>query len=295
MRRIALGAAATTLLALGGGGCLAEFDPAAWVSGLRLLGVKAEPADVASGEMVTLSATTANPGGSAPTVQWDACLLPPPPGTGQSVNQDCIDLEGGDALVPFGTGDTVVATMPPVSLSMLGLPDQTNGFYLPVRVRLAADDKRLVGFYSLRIFLGPLSPNPRNQNPALTGIFVVPSADAGADMQTALDETMPPEIHRGEQIALRALVTPESTETYLVYDGDPRTTEPRAVTEQIRVAWYTTAGTFSNNVTGNEKPDTTLTMDEHVPEASGTVVDLWVVARDERGGSDSLHRTLIFR
>jgi hypothetical protein len=42
------------------------------------------------------------------------------------------------------------------------------------------------------------------------------------------------------------------------------------------------------------KPDTTLKLDKYLP-ASGTPIDIWVVARDERGGTDALHRTLIYR
>ena len=289
MRRLVLAAAFAVA------GCTEQFDPAAFVDKLRLLAVTADPAEVAPGAGTTLTATAANPGGATPAITWDACLLPPPPATGQSVNQDCIALPAGDAsLVPFGQGASVAATMPMISPSRVGLPDQTNGIYLPVRLRLDADGKSLVAFYSLRIFLGSISPNPPNQNPMLTGIFTVPSADAGAAEATPLDESAPLEVHQNDQLSLRALVTPESQEPYLVYDGDPRTTPPRSVTETVRISWYTTAGRYTNEVTGVAKPDTTLILDKHLPP-SDTAIDLWVVARDERGGSEVVHRTLLFR
>jgi hypothetical protein len=287
MRRLAL-------LALLAAGCNLSFDPASFVDKLRLLGVQAEPPELSPGETTTLTATWANPGGATPTIAWDACLLAPPPATGQALNQDCVELDGGPALVPFGTGESVMATMPAVDPTMLGLPDQTNGFYVQVRLRLEADGHSLTAFYGLRLFLGALAPNPPNANPVLTGIFQVPSADAGADAQTALDDATPLEVHAGEELALRALVTPESQEPYLVFDGDPRTTPPRMATETVRISWFTTAGEFSNDVTGVAKPDTTLKLEKHLP-ASGTPIDLWVIARDERGGDDALHRTLILR
>jgi hypothetical protein len=81
---------------------------------------------------------------------------------------------------------------------------------------------------------------------------------------------------------------------YMVFDGDPRTTPPRSVTETVRISWYTTAGEFDTDVTGPAKPDTTLKLDKHQP-APGTTIDLWVVARDDRGGSDVMHRTLLFQ
>ncbi len=291
MRRALVAALALAAVA----GCGRTFDPASFVDKLRLLAVKAEPPDIPFGATTTLTATAANPGGSAPTITWDACLLAPPPASGQSFNQDCVTLPDGDpALVPFGVGDSVTATMPMLSMSMIGLPDQTNGFYLPVRVKLDADGGSLVSLYGLRIYLGALTPNAPNQNPALTGIFTVPSADAGADQETPLDEANPLVVHDGDQIDLRALVTPESAETYQVFDGDPRTTPPRTVTETVRMSWFTTAGEFTNDVTGIDTPDTTLKLDKHQP-ASGATIDVWVVARDERGGSDVLHRTLLFQ
>jgi hypothetical protein len=276
-------------------GCTSTFDPVSFVDKLRLLDVKAEPTDVAFGQTTTLTATAVNPGGSAPAITWDACLLAPPPATGEAFNPDCASLPEGDpSLVPFGQGVSVTATMPALSTSMLGLPDQTNGFYLPVRARLDADGQALVALYGLRIFLGPLTPNAPNQNPTLTGIFTVPSADAGADENMPLDEANPPIVHSGDELDLRALVTPESAEMYVVFDGDPRTTPPRSVVETVRISWYTTAGELSNETTGNDKPDTTLKLDKHQP-ASGATIDLWVVAQDERGGSDVLHRTLLFQ
>lgn len=285
---------ALSLAILFAAGCTSEFDPASFVDKLRLLAVKAEPPDVAPGQATMLSATTANPGGNAPTITWDACLLLPPPATGEAVNQDCIALPEGDpSLVPFGQGDSVAATMPMLSPSMIGLPDQTNGFYLPVRVKLDTGTSSLVAFVQLRIFLGALAANPPNRNPSLTGIFTVPVADAGADEQSPLDPITPAPVHENYQLNLRALVTPDSQEPYKVYDGDPRTTTPRDVTETIRISWFTTAGHFTNDVTGVDKPDTTLILDKHLP-APGTPIDLWVVARDERGGSDVLHRTLLF-
>jgi hypothetical protein len=272
------------------GGCSNNFDPAAYVTGLRLLQVKADPAEVAPGEPVTMTATFANLGGATPAITWDACLLPPPPASGQSVNEDCINLEGGDMIVPLGTGETIATMMPMIGLENVGLPDQTNGFYLPVRLRLEADGARLTAFYRLRIFLGTL----RNQNPMLTGIYHVPSADAGAADQVMLDDAAPLEVHDKEELPLRALLSPESAEPYDVFDGDPRTTPARHVTEAVRVSWFTTAGTFDNEVTGIAKPDTTLTLDKHLP-SSGEIIHIWAIARDERGGGDAMHRTLIFR
>jgi hypothetical protein len=285
---------ALVAVALGCCACSNNFDPASYVNKLRLLAVKAEPPDIPLGATTTLTATVANPGGSAPTVDWDACLLPPPPASGQAVNQDCIGLDGGAALVSFGSGLTVTATMPQIDASMVGLPDQTNGIYLQIRERLAADGKQLVGFYGLRIYLGALLPNPPNKNPVFAGVYTIPVVDAGAAEQVPLEEANPPTVSASGQVLLRALVTPDSQETFVVFDGDPRTTPPRSETEKVRMHWFSTAGTFSNEVTGVDKPETLLTFEKRTP-SPGSTIDLWVVARDDRGGLDVVHRTLQIR
>ncbi|HXU70371.1 MAG TPA: hypothetical protein VN947_13635 [Polyangia bacterium] len=297
MRRALPTCGGLLVLALAVAGCGNSFDPASFVDKLRLLAVEAEPPEIPFGATSMLAATATNPGGSTPTVTWDACLLPPPPGTGETVNQDCVSLPEGDPmLIAFGSGDRVTATMPMLDLTQVGLPDQTNGVYLPVRLKLEADGNTLTAFYSLRIYVGFLLPGtpPANQNPTLTDIVTVPAEDAGASEETPLDPTTPAPVHANDEIDLRALLTGDSQETYQVYDGNPATTMPRSVTETVKVSWFATAGHFTNDVTGVDKPDTALVLDKHLP-ASGSTIDLWAVARDERGGSDVIHRTLLFQ
>jgi hypothetical protein len=297
MRRV-LAAASIVLavvLALGAGGCSRDFDPSTLINKLRLLAVKAEPPNIPFGATTTMTATAFAPA-ATPTITWDACLLAPVPGSGEAVNEDCVGLPEGDpSLLPFGTGDTVTATMPTLDSTMVGLPDQSDGVYLPVRMKLdIGDGHPLTAFYQLRIYLSGLDPNPPNQNPTLTGIFQVPSADAGMDQDMMLDPSTPTgPVHANDEIDLRALISDDSQETYEVFDGDPATTPPRSVTEAVTLSWYATAGEFTNTVTGMAKPDTTLKLDKYLP-ASSTLIDLWVVARDERGGSDIMHRQLQF-
>lgn len=297
MRRLVTTAALALGCALGGAGCFGnDFDPNSFVDKLRLLAVQAAPPEVPFGASSQLTATAVNPGGAAPTITWDACLLAPPPATGQAINPDCAGLPEGDpSLVPFGSGDSVTATVPMLDPTMVALPDQTNGIYLPVRLKL--DDGAghvLTAFEGLRIFLGPLIPNPPNQNPTLTGVFVTPQADAGMSDEVPLDPTAPSPVQSGWVLYLRALVSPDSQETYVVFDGDPRTTPPRSVTETVRISWFATAGEFTNDVTGVEQPTTTWKLDKHMPPP-GSTIDLWVVARDERGGSDVTHRSFILQ
>lgn len=293
MRRLVL------LVALAVAGCNNDFNPQSLVDKLRVLAVQADPPEIPFGATSTLTATAVNPGGAAPVITWDACLLGPPPATGEAINPDCATLPEGDpSLLPFGVGDSVTATMPVLGPSMVALPDQTNGVYLPVRLKVdGGDGNTLVAFYSLRLYLGailPPPPPPPNQNPTLTGVFVAAAGDAGASEEVPVDPTALTPVQSGWVVYLRAFLSDDSQETYQVFDGNPATTPPRTVTETVRISWYATAGEFVNDVTGVEKPTTTWKLEKHLP-APGSVIDLWVVARDERGGSDITHRSFILQ
>jgi hypothetical protein len=189
-----------------------------------------------------------------------------------------------------------MVTMPMVSPLQLGLPDVTGGFYLPVLGLTTAGTDSLTTVYRLRLGIQGIPPN---NNPTLSGLFQVPPAPDGGPGGQALplDPMNPPVVHAGDAITLRATFTSDSTETYEIPgqgpDGGP--SQPRMVTETLSLAWFATAGTLSAGSTGAILPDEILTMDsDHLPP-SGSVIDLWVVLRDERGGTDYQHATLSFQ
>jgi hypothetical protein len=184
-----------------------------------------------------------------------------------------------------------------VSPQSLGQPDGSFGFYLPIRGRTSAGTDSLTANYRLRMNTG-LVPN---QNPMLTGIFMVtPAPDAGTsstDMLTPIEGPMhPPVVHSGDQITLRAPFAPSSAEMYLIpsLDGDGGISQPRTVTETLDISWFATAGTLSQATSGVDRPDALLKLDNHLP-ASGMSIDVYAVGRDERGGIDYLHAALMFQ
>jgi hypothetical protein len=62
----------------------------------------------------------------------------------------------------------------------------------------------------------------------------------------------------------------------------------------LRVSWFATSGSFSESVTGEAKPDTVWHLDTHLP-APGATIDVYIVGREERGGTDFAHRAFILR
>ncbi|HTN51732.1 MAG TPA: hypothetical protein VML50_04970 [Anaeromyxobacter sp.] len=260
--------------------CAPSFDPASYVKGIRVLAVKAEPAEVAPGQSTTLSALAVDTSGATVQAVWIACTEPAVTGSGP-VNPDCFGPGTAPYLVPLGTGLTLDATIPAVAPADFGPPDAGGGVYLPIVVRASSASGAVTGEYGLRLAQGA----PPNQNPTLSDVVVV----AGATL-TPLDPATPLEVHAGDQLTLRGEFAPGSAETYqTVVSGVPST-----VTEILRVSWFASGGSLSEAVTGGDKPDTVWTADTHLPPA-GSIIDLWVVGRDERGGTDFTHRQLVLR
>lgn len=278
------------------GGCLPPQEPASYVTGLRVLGIKAEPPEAAPGQTVMLDALVVDTQGRSIDIAISQCLLVPL--QGQSVNLDCLTGGAGDALRPLGSGLPLSFTVPAsTDPAALGRPDFSGGVYLPLVMQLRAGSDSLTAVYSLRVGTGAAA----NRSPSLAGVFKVDSqppdaaaAGSGGESETPLDPAAPLIVHAGEQLTLRARFHSGSEELYQVPDTSGAGMPPRSDKEMLRVSFFSTAGSLSEGSSGVEHPDQLLKLDQHLPE-SGTLIDLWVVGRDERGGADYLRRTLKFQ
>jgi len=69
---------------------------------------------------------------------------------------------------------------------------------------------------------------------------------------------------------------------------DPATGQLSPRHESMRVAWFSTAGSFQDDHTGRPEDDFAMTFSENTWQAPSTpgLVFMWVVLRDARGGSD---------
>ena len=267
-------------------GCGGNFQPYSHIAALSVLAIKAEPPELAPGETTTLTAEAFDPEGRAITLQWAACLDPPSPTTGDVVNPDCLTTTTADYLLPLGTGISVPFTMPAIDPKTLGTPDVTSGLYLPVRVLISAGDSHITAVYRLRFSLFP----PPNQNPRIDEILLLPDGISGSE-GGSLSDGEP--IDAGRPVSFRTLLHPGSAETYKVITLD-QNKQPvvSTQTEELRVSWFSTQGTFTNEHTGEARPDTTLTVAVGTPPGP---LELWAAVGDGRGGEDFLHRSLVIR
>jgi hypothetical protein len=131
-----------------------------------------------------------------------------------------------------------------------------------------------------------------NRNPGLDGILGRRGEeDAGGPLPPGrCGQTSAPEVTAGERIELAPIEAAGARESYLLPTFDGRS---RAFVENLRYAWYATAGSWSRDTTGgpkdavgNEPPlDTAWTApSDPTVVGDGLDVQLWVVQRDERGG-----------
>jgi hypothetical protein len=269
--------------AVSASGCQPGTDaPVTFVSGLRVLAIKAEPPQIAPGGSTAVTAFVVGTGAETPTVAWSRCRRPPLPGEG--VSPDCVTNVEAPYLEPIGGGLTITTAMPAdVTADALGAPDASGGVYLPLVARVAAGADAVVATYRLRLFAGAggASGEAANRNPAIAGVLV-----AGASGTSPLDEAVPLVVHAGDRLTLTATFAAGSAEAYV------SPSSPGApVAEVLTTSWFASAGDFSNERTSDQQPDTELRLDQRLP-APGTAIDVWAVARDERGGADWVHRVL---
>jgi hypothetical protein len=250
--------------------------PRTFIAGPRVLAIKAEPPEVAAGGSATVTILVAGaPQGQAVTVAWSRCLLAPLPG--QASNPDCVANPQAAYIEPIGDGTTITATMPAdITADQLGQPDASGGVYLSLVARVTVAAESFAAIYRLRFGTGG------NQNPVLTGVS---ASDAAGT--TLLDEATPLAVSQGGLLTLNAVLAAGSEQSYVT---PVIGTSGGRVTETVRTSWYSTAGDFSDDRT-QQGQRTVLSLDELVP-AVGSIIDLYAVAHEERGGVDFLHRTL---
>jgi hypothetical protein len=249
--------------------------PVSFITGLRVLAISAEPPQVNPGQTTQVTALVLDTTGRTVDVTWSRCLLAPLPG--EAVNVDCATAAAGSpSLAPTGSGLSISFVMPDVAASALGLPDATNGVYVPLMANITDGADTIVAAYRLRLGDG----TPPNLNPEIASVDVV---DAAGGL-TPIDPVTPLGVHAGDSLTLEAVPTPGSAQTYTGPDNMP-------ATEVLTISWFTTAGTLSVAKTSDTQPTTVLNLTENLPETGGNI-DLFAVVHDGRGGVGYTHRVL---
>jgi hypothetical protein len=287
-------------------GCKPDLgSPASLITGLRILGVKTEPPEVAPGMPVKTDLLVVDPSGRmSPSAMWALCLAHKPPAENNVVANDC--SQQGKQLEPIAeSGPRITVTIPPNACALngpdtpptkMGEPpvrardaDVTGGYYQPFEVKVAAANAFVLERISCNL------PNvavevakdfqmryQTNTNPAFLKLLV-----GGLDLPAVTQGASPATVHvtPGQSVGFEAFWTPESRENFPVYDLASQMIVDR--TEQLTVSWFATAGEFDRDQTGTTEGDkaSSITNLWVAPPVAGPV-HLWIVLRDNRGGLD---------
>jgi len=284
--------------------CTPDFDDAWLVKDLRILAMRADPPEVIAPSLadplppVSVDVLAVDPSHDPTrTMHWEAWVC-------SAEEQHCADaqfkqqLKAAETALSEVTLDGFVAS--PELLQACLDADPLHGFGgLPVMIEVRLDDgehrvravKRLVYTFPL-----PYSPLPQgkqpNHNPSLDHVDF---ADAG---QVVGDQTL--SAATGQTLEIVPAASAGAAEDYVVTTndgpGDDQHNAPgqQQLQEYLRYAYFATAGQLIRDVTGG-RPDPYDAKANSDDVASTWIAPtdqheatLWVVIRDDRGGTDWL-------
>jgi hypothetical protein len=269
-------------------------DDTTLVTAPRVLAAVAEPPEAHPREAIQVSVLAA-PASRRNAVQLTFCTTPAIIGDPRPVSDACLTEKG----VPLSVdGLTATGLVPADTCARFGPdpvssddrprdPDDTGGFYQPVRISLFD----AISIESLRIqcalpdapadlarqFADRYVPNQNPEEPALER-----ATSAGWQ---SLDT-----VTAGESVSLRVRWDAASREKYVYLP--PRGTALEDRIEAMSVSWFSSAGSFAEAVTGRAEQDPgNDTTNSFIAPGSGPLT-LWIVLRDSRGGTVFLTRSV---
>lgn len=133
-----------------------------------------------------------------------------------------------------------------------------------------------------------VQPRTANRNPVFEKILYADGKKLPAHF---IDVVEPIELRVKDEIRILPLFAADSEEAYQEFRIDLQTQDIEVVDrqEEISVTWFATAGGFTNNLTWvkfTKSLDTVYEAPADVPNETDGLVTLWMVARDQRGGTE---------
>ena len=269
----------------------------------RVLAVRVEPPEVAPGDSTRLTLYAAEPGtalseSSAAALrnsQWALCLAPKPPVDNNFISERCLQDDSAVSVLAV-RGTQVEVTVPPDACARFGPqtppqppgqppvrprePDDTFGYYQPVRVRVP--ELGLTALAGVRILCGLPGATPElaaayrrqyvpNRNPEILAL----GASAG-------DSPLPLRgLPAGATITLRLTPQQGSAEPFLLVSPGAQSLSIQQ--EALRVSWFADQGSYNHATTMSEVQGAAITNDWTAPSGPAAVL-LFAVLRDSRGG-----------
>jgi hypothetical protein len=293
--------------------CQPELDErTSRLSEPRILAVRAEPAEAAPGVSVRLDALVVDQAGAPvdAAISWAFCTERKPLAELGPVSPRCLARQGA-AFVPFGTGQSTPAVIPLDACRLFGPdvppprpneppgrpvdPDETGGFYQPVRLLVPLGAAELTALERTRIACGLASASAEtlaefrrryqpNANPKIDSVSVVRS---GAPERLELDGA-PHRVRTGERVLLRAgwpgcgAPACSGREPYVAYDPARAAVVDRV--ESFVVSGFSAEGAFESDRTVPSEVDRDAAENVWTTPPPAGAARVVVVVRDDRGG-----------
>lgn len=296
------------LFAVSASACDYGFKPASLIENMRLLAVKATPADLQPGEATRLEALIPDPTGGPTTILWLGCDPDPynqnrSPCADADLLQNPGDLGGTTGTLPPGVkligfnGNVAYAAAANVfdvlpaddSRRITGTVGQVIAFAVAEAVSPAASPADLQALFTrvqnnetraiIALYRVKISQSPeRNKNPVISNLKV------GDEVWPTGAHVL---MHTGETLNVDLDAPDDTFEPYTTINADGTL----AHTERVVVAWYSTMGRFTEGrtalresvKTSLQAPGGTDPLDVVPEKRAGT---MWVVLRDTRGGEN---------
>lgn len=299
----------------------ADFESVTEITKPRILDIHETPVGVAPEEEITIEAVVAYPQDFSESLHlsYELCLFD----TGPNDYYACVE----DLPIPFdnilasGTGDAITFEQSVLSNTQLhdvcailsgendafdippqaleNLPQCSVGLPFQIRVKMCVDtpecadeDAIIVRKESQLLFEESAARADRNTNPVIEGL---------AFEGEAMSESAPHPVSLGaekEDFELLLDADPEvSAQEFAPIEEAP---DAPSLREELETRWFATTEGLSSTRRffreGKTRPDEFLeneiTLDPSVLE-DGEIVDIWVILRDSRLGSDVIHRQIM--
>ena len=297
-------AVALALIAVSGAGCSPALDDHPWlITQPTIVGWKADPPEVAPGATILLEAVVLDPSAAldATATAWTLCHTPKPPSENRVAAPACL----GPAAPPDAVGNPASIAIPTDACRLFGpdvpqpLPgqpttrardaDATGGYFQPVTVALGG--ALAVGLERVTCDLPEASladarafqvAYHANQNPALVGLTFTARNGGPID---------PSAIAPGTRLTIQAAWLAGAIEHFPVFDRQSRMIVDTP--ETLTASWYVTGGALDQPTTEITDPAAVTTETGWTAPADIVTVEVALVLRDSRGGSDVARATLV--
>lgn len=300
MRQLALVVIVATVAFACGSERETELKPASYIDKLRILAIKAEPPEAAPGENVALSALIADPYAGIRRVGhlWVQC----DPSTGGALGNACAqqntlrsfnpdDLPEGVRIFPLFF-DFAFYRAPFGALDELEVDSIERRRGLTATILLVAweggsleelDSPLVTRQMAIKRVRIADPQEVANENPQISSLTLDGEPFDAFDI---------PQVKAGSTIELAASSTPESVQTFVRVLPDGSTEKQ---VEQNVFSWYTRGGRFTQGLSYSSRTESGDPIGLELPEVGtlpNDVLEIWVVLRDARGGTDWAKRRL---